>query len=105
MMPIGDRPVLWHVMRYYAHFGHTEFILCLGYGAQSVKDYFLDYEETASNDFVLPRAGERRAARHRHQRLGSLRRHRLDTAIGERLRRVRRTWTTTRCSSPTMATC
>ena len=33
MMPIGNRPVLWHIMRYYAHFGHTEFILCLGYGA------------------------------------------------------------------------
>ena len=33
MMTIGDRPVLWHIMRYFAHFGHTEFILCLGYGA------------------------------------------------------------------------
>ena len=53
MMPIGSRPVLWHVMRYYAHFGHTEFILCLGHGAQAVKDYFLDYRETTSNDFVL----------------------------------------------------
>ena len=41
MMTIGDRPVLWHIMRYYAHFGHTEFILCLGYGAEVVKDYFL----------------------------------------------------------------
>ena len=36
MMPIGSRPVLWHVMRYYAHFGHTEFILCLGYGAHHI---------------------------------------------------------------------
>ena len=36
MMPIGSRPVLWHVMRYYAHFGHNEFILCLGYGAEAV---------------------------------------------------------------------
>ena len=43
MMTIGNRPVLWHVMRYYAHFGHTEFILCLGYGAKAVKDYFLNY--------------------------------------------------------------
>ena len=33
MMTIGDRPVLWHIMRYYAHFGHTDFVLCLGYGA------------------------------------------------------------------------
>ena len=60
MMPIGSRPVLWHVMRYYAHFGHTEFILCLGYGAQAVKDYFLDYRETASNDFVLTKGGAAR---------------------------------------------
>ncbi len=56
MMSIGDRPVLWHIMRYFAHFGHTEFILCLGYGASSVKDYFLRYDETQSNDFVLTRA-------------------------------------------------
>ena len=53
MMPIGSRPVLWHVMRYYAHFGHTEFVLCLGYGDHHVKNYFLDYRETESNDFVL----------------------------------------------------
>ena len=32
---IGDRPLLWHVMRYYAHFGHTDFMLCLGYGASA----------------------------------------------------------------------
>ncbi|GAA2743215.1 glucose-1-phosphate cytidylyltransferase [Terrabacter aerolatus] len=57
MTPIGDRPVLWHIMRYYAYFGHTEFILCLGYGAQAVKDYFLHYEETGSNDFVFRDGG------------------------------------------------
>ena len=56
MTPIGSRPVLWHIMRYYAHFGHKEFILCLGHGAQAVKDYFLNYRETTSNDFVLDRA-------------------------------------------------
>ena len=59
MMPIGSRPVLWHIMRYFAHFGHTEFILCLGHGANAVKDYFLDYRETASNDFVLAKGGQR----------------------------------------------
>jgi glucose-1-phosphate cytidylyltransferase len=53
MNMIGDRPLLWHVMRYYAHFGHTEFILCLGYGAAAVKDYFVHYDETLSNDFTL----------------------------------------------------
>jgi glucose-1-phosphate cytidylyltransferase len=53
MQMVGPRPLLWHVMRYYAHFGHTEFILCLGYGAHHIKDFFLNYQETASNDFVL----------------------------------------------------
>jgi glucose-1-phosphate cytidylyltransferase len=53
MAMIGDRPLMWHVMRYYAHFGHTDFVLCLGYGAAVVKDFFLNYDETKSNDFVL----------------------------------------------------
>ena len=70
MMPIGTRPVLWHIMRYYAHFGHNEFILCLGFGAHSVKDYFLDYHETHSNDFVLiQRRSDGRVTVQRHQRL------------------------------------
>ena len=56
MALVGERPLLWHVMRYYAHYGHTDFILCLGYGAAAVKDFFLNYDETRSNDFVL---GER----------------------------------------------
>jgi glucose-1-phosphate cytidylyltransferase len=92
MMPIGSRPVLWHVMRYYAHFGHTEFILCLGFGAKAVKDYFLDYHETESNDFVLSKGCSS------VEMLGSdVSDWRItfvdtgfDTAIGERLRRVRR---------------
>jgi glucose-1-phosphate cytidylyltransferase len=53
MVTVGYRPILWHVMRYYAHFGHKEFILCLGYKADVIKDYFLHYAETLSNDFVL----------------------------------------------------
>jgi glucose-1-phosphate cytidylyltransferase len=57
MNMIGDRPLLWHVMRYYAHFGHTDFILCLGYGAATVKDYFIHYDETQSNDFTLVGGG------------------------------------------------
>jgi glucose-1-phosphate cytidylyltransferase len=57
MVLIGDRPLLWHVMRYYAHYGHNEFILCLGYGAQAVKEFFLRYDETQSNDFTLTAGG------------------------------------------------
>jgi glucose-1-phosphate cytidylyltransferase len=57
MVPIGYRPILWHVMKYYAHFGHKEFILCLGYKADVIKNYFLNYDECVSNDFTL--AGSR----------------------------------------------
>jgi glucose-1-phosphate cytidylyltransferase len=53
MVPIGHRPVLWHIMRYYAHFGHRDFILCLGYNANAIKEFFLNYNEAMSNDFVL----------------------------------------------------
>lgn len=62
LVPIGYRPILWHVMRYYAHFGHKDFILCLGYKAQKIKEYFLNYNEALANDFTL-KAGEK----HVHQ--------------------------------------
>jgi glucose-1-phosphate cytidylyltransferase len=92
MNPIGSRPVLWHIMRYYAHFGHKEFILCLGYGANAVKDYFLDYRETHSNDFVMSDGGRE------VELLSSdisdwtitFADTGLNTPIGERLRRVRK---------------
>lgn len=58
MVPIGYRPIMWHVMKYYAHFGHKDFILCLGHGADVVKRYFLQYDECLSNDFVLSEGGK-----------------------------------------------
>jgi len=91
MVPVGYRPILWHVMRYYAHYGHRDFILCLGYRADAIKDYFLRYSEAVSNDFVLSEGGRR------IELLGSdiedwritFADTGLDTTIGERLRRVR----------------
>ena len=53
MVRVGDRPILLHVMKYYAHFGHTEFILCLGYQGHVIKEYFLNYNEAHVNDFIL----------------------------------------------------
>ena len=53
MVEIGYRPILWHIMKYYAHFGHKDFILCLGYKGDVIKNYFLNYNECISNDFVL----------------------------------------------------
>lgn len=58
MVPVGNRPILWNIMKYYAHFGHKDFILCLGYKADAIKDYFLNYRETYSNDFVLANGGK-----------------------------------------------
>jgi glucose-1-phosphate cytidylyltransferase len=58
MVKIGYRPILWHVMRYYAHFGHKDFVLCLGYKADVIKEFFLKYEEWISNDFTLSKGGK-----------------------------------------------
>jgi glucose-1-phosphate cytidylyltransferase len=58
MVHVGDRPILWHVMKYYAHFGHKDFILCLGYRADVIKNYFVNYSEFTSNDFVLRNGGK-----------------------------------------------
>lgn len=91
LVPVGNRPIIWHLMKYYAHFGHTEFILCLGHGATAIKNFFLKYDECESNDFVLSQGG-------RHVELLSKdiedwRISFIDTgrhsSIGERLRRVR----------------
>jgi glucose-1-phosphate cytidylyltransferase len=53
LVNIGTRPILWHLMRYYAHFGHKDFILCLGYRGDMIREYFLKYSECLSNDFVM----------------------------------------------------
>jgi glucose-1-phosphate cytidylyltransferase len=58
MVNIGYRPIIWHLMKYYAHYGHTDFILCLGYRGDVIKEYFLNYDECLSNDFVLSRGGK-----------------------------------------------
>jgi glucose-1-phosphate cytidylyltransferase len=58
MVQIGTRPILWHLMKYYAHFGHKDFILCLGHLGNCIKDYFLHYDEAVSNDFVWSKGGK-----------------------------------------------
>jgi glucose-1-phosphate cytidylyltransferase len=59
MVPIGNHPILWQLMKYYAHYGHNEFILCLGHNGTHIKQFFLDHDELLSNDFVLHGSGER----------------------------------------------
>jgi glucose-1-phosphate cytidylyltransferase len=57
LVNIGYRPIIWHLMRYYAHYGHREFVLCLGYRGDMIREYFLNYNEAMSNDFVLSNGG------------------------------------------------
>lgn len=57
MATIGYRPIMWHLMKYYAHYGHKDFVLCLGYRADVIKQYFLNYNEALSNDFILAGGG------------------------------------------------
>jgi glucose-1-phosphate cytidylyltransferase len=92
MVPVGPRPILWHIMRYYAHFGHSDFVLCLGHQGDVIKDYFLRYDEAISNDFVLSGGG-------RHVKLLSsdiddwritFADSGLRSNLGQRLRSVRR---------------
>jgi glucose-1-phosphate cytidylyltransferase len=58
LVKIGYRPILWHVMKYYAYYGHTDFILCLGYRADMIKEYFINYKEYLSNDFTMANGGK-----------------------------------------------
>lgn len=59
LVPIGDHPVMWHLMKYYSHYGHRDFILCLGYKSEAIKRFFLNYNEALSSDFVLSDGGRR----------------------------------------------
>jgi len=92
MVPVGYRPILWHVMKYYAHFGHKDFVLALGYRADAIKDFFLHYEEAVSNDFVLKDGGKNIELA--NSDIADWTITFVDTGaastIGERLRRVRR---------------
>jgi glucose-1-phosphate cytidylyltransferase len=59
LVNVGVRPILWHLMRYYAHFGHKDFILALGYRGDLIREFFLNYNECMSNDFVLSGGGKK----------------------------------------------
>jgi glucose-1-phosphate cytidylyltransferase len=58
LVNVGYRPIIWHLMRYYAHFGHKDFVLCLGYRGHMLREYFMNYDECMSNDFTLAKGGQ-----------------------------------------------
>lgn len=53
MIPVGHQPILWHIMNYYSEYGNNDFVLCLGYKANTIKDFFLNYKPQLFSDFVL----------------------------------------------------
>jgi glucose-1-phosphate cytidylyltransferase len=91
LVDVGPRPIVWHLMSYYAHYGHTDFILCLGHGANAIKEYFRHHDECPSDDFVLSEGG--RKVQLLARAVESWRLTFVDTGqnstIGERLRAVR----------------
>jgi glucose-1-phosphate cytidylyltransferase len=91
MVAIGYRPIIWHLMKYYAHYGHKDFIICLGYKAEVIKQYFLDYNECISNDFVFSQGGSKVELLHSdiHDWRITFVDTGVSTPIGERLRQVR----------------
>src|SRR5450755_765357 len=91
LVEVGSRPILLHMMRYFAYFGHKEFILCLGHKGAAIKNYFRNYDECSYNDFVFSKGGA--SVELLHQDIADWRITFVDTgersSIGERLRRVR----------------
>jgi len=87
MVTIGYRPIVWHLMKYYAHHGHKDFILCLGYKGDVIKNYFLSY----NYDFVLADGGKRVDLLQRdiHDWRITFAETGLESSIGDRLRKVR----------------
>jgi glucose-1-phosphate cytidylyltransferase len=53
MVEIGGRPIIWHVMKIYSHFGLDDFVLCLGYKGDKIKEFFVEYEGWRQQDFIL----------------------------------------------------
>ena len=93
MIPIGSYPILWHIMKYYSYFGHKEFIICLGYKGQSIKDFFLNYEaHTRDFTVTLGTDGTRIDYHNNHHELGwkvTLADTGLHSMTGSRISRIK----------------
>jgi glucose-1-phosphate cytidylyltransferase len=94
MVDIGGRPILWHIMKMYAHYGFRDFVLCLGYRGNVIKEYFLNYE-AMNNDFTITLGDRRRAIKthgehQEHDFQVTLADTGADTMTGGRVKRVER---------------
>ena len=93
MIPVGKFPILWHIMKYYAHAGHHDFVLCLGHQGQAIKDFFLNYE-AYTNDFTVTLGQDAGVEFHnRHPEDGwkiTLAETGLDSMTGARIRKAKK---------------
>jgi glucose-1-phosphate cytidylyltransferase len=93
MIPVGGFPILWHIMKHYAHFGHQEFVLCLGYKGEAIKDFFLNYE-AHTNDFTVTLGRDKKTEFHNGHREEGWRVTLAETGLasmtGARVRRIRK---------------
>jgi glucose-1-phosphate cytidylyltransferase len=91
MIPIGNYPILWHIMKYYSSFGFNDFVLCLGYKSEIIKDFFFNYE-THSNDFTIKLGDRNGIIRHnRHDEEGwviTMAETGLNAMTGARVKRI-----------------
>jgi len=91
MIPVGQYPILWHIMRSYAHYGFNEFVLCLGYKGLTLKDFFLNYRSQIS-DFTIDFANGREVTFDKaHEKLDwkvTLAETGEDTLTGSRIKRI-----------------
>lgn len=93
MIPVGGYPILWHIMKYYSCWGHTDFLLCLGYRGQVIKDFFLNYLAHTS-DFTISLGQNSRITYHNsHDESDwnvTLAETGLNTMTGGRVRKINR---------------
>jgi glucose-1-phosphate cytidylyltransferase len=92
MIPIGGYPILWHIMKYYAKFNHSDFVLCLGYKSHAIKDFFLNYE-AFTRDFTIGLGSHKSIEFHNDHAESdwkvTLAETGLDAMTGARLRKIR----------------
>ena len=86
LIPIGNKPILWNIMKYYSYFGHTDFVLCLGYKGDQIKKYFLENDKCHSNGGKKPRLPETNTAEWRVTFVETG----LNSNVGQRLKAVQK---------------
>lgn len=94
MIPIGGKPIVWHIMKYYASFGYKDFVLCLGYKSEVIKDYFVNYELRSSDiTLTLGKAASVHQTTAHHDEIGwniTLAETGLNAMTGARVKRIKR---------------